>query len=175
MTRASVSKSESLAVGLSSSGNPSKPIVHVAMRGARLHYAVPQLLERAGMLGTFYTDIYLGNKPWLSTLLKRIPPGLKPSVLERLQGRVCEEIPPGKIVSFDRLGLKSFWLRSRGRSASELNILYARTGRAFCEGIVRSGLETADAVYGFRCGSLEIFREAKRLGLALILEQFMLS
>ena len=42
-----------------------RPQVIVAQIGARMHYAVPVLLHRAGMLAHFYTDAYVGSgSPW---------------------------------------------------------------------------------------------------------------
>ncbi len=156
---------------LSDLGQCNKPIVHVAMLGARGNYAVPRILEKAGLLGTLYTDVYFGNKPWLHKLLGQLRRGLKHSSLERVQGRVCEGLPPRRVVSFDALGLQSFWLRRRAGSKAQLNSIYARTNQAFCERVIRNGLGRADAVYGFNGASLEIFREARRRGMFCLLEQ----
>jgi glycosyltransferase involved in cell wall biosynthesis len=154
----------------SGSAQARKPIVHVAMLGARLHYAVPRLLEELGLLGTFYTDVYLGNKPLLRAFLARIPQALKPAAVRRLQGRVCDELADARVVSFDGLGVREFQIR-RAKSASNLNAIFARTNRDFCKRVLKSGLEGGSAIYGLNGASLEIFQQARRLGMACILEQ----
>lgn len=146
-------------------------LVHVAMLGARLHYAVPHLLDQAGVLGTFYTDAYLGNKQWIRRLLDLIPSKVKPSSVKRLQGRDCRGLSQSRVVSYDELGLLSYWLRKRKSSRSNLNAIQAVINRAFGERVVRTGLSGGSVVYGFNGAALEIFREAKRRGLRCILEQ----
>lgn len=146
-------------------------VVHVAMLGARLHYAVPRLLDQAGVLGTFYTDAYLGNKQRIRRLLELIPSKVKPSSVKRLQGRDCTGLSRSRVVSYDELGLLSYWLRKRRSSRSNHNAIQVRIARAFGERVVRTGLSRGSAVYGFNGAALEIFREAKRCGLRCILEQ----
>jgi glycosyltransferase involved in cell wall biosynthesis len=146
-------------------------IVHVAMLGARLHYAVPFLLDQAGVLGTFYTDVYLGNKPRLRRLFELLPSKAKLSSIKRLQGRDCTGLSQSRVVSYDELGLLSYWLHKSKASASNLNANQARINKAFGERIVRSGLSGGNVVYGFNGASLEVFHEAKRRGLRCILEQ----
>ena len=145
--------------------------VDVAILGARMHYAVPSVLAKAGLLGTFFTDTYLGNKPSLRRLLKRLPARALPSYLRRLRGREAQDLEPGKVVSFDTLGLKSAWLRRRVRSQAELFKLHAATAREFCERVVSCGISGASAVYTLNAASLEIFQEAKRRGILCIQEQ----
>ncbi len=48
------------------------PQVAVVQLGARMHYAVPVLLERSGMLAHFYTDAY-GGKGWMRLAGSIIP------------------------------------------------------------------------------------------------------
>lgn len=155
---------------LSDAAQAGKPIVHVAMLGARLHYAVPRLLEELGLLGAFYTDAYLGNKPLLRASLARIPHALKPGAVQRLEGRVCDELSGARVVSFDGLALRGLQVR-RAKSTSDLYATFARTNRAFCKRVIRRGLAGGNAIYGLNGASLEIFQEAKRLGMACILEQ----
>ena len=78
--------------------------VVVAQLGARMHYAVPRLLERAGLLERFYTDI-CAAKDW-PRLLRLIPPALRPGGVQRLLGRDPREIPARRITSFTRFGFE---------------------------------------------------------------------
>lgn len=140
------------------------------MLGARMHYAVPSLLARSGNLGTFYTDIYLGNKPALRALLANLPFVFNRKLSLRLQGRACDGIPAQRVASFDGLGLSTFYLCRRARTAAELDRAYAATNRAFCER-VRKRVDGADAIYGFNGAAVEIFLDAKEHGIKCILEQ----
>ena len=61
--------------------------------GARLHYAVPEVLAQAGMLKAMFTDAHSGSP--LVRLTKLVPPGLRPPELRRLQARkIPATIPP---------------------------------------------------------------------------------
>lgn len=145
--------------------------VDVAMRGARMHYAVPSLLARAGLLGTFYTDAYAGNKPLLRDVLKRVD-GLLPTFsLRGYLGREAEDIEPDQVVSFDLLGIKSTLARQRLRSRSKILSLHASYNARFCRRVAGLGFSSAGAVYALNGAALEIFREAKKRGVLCILEQ----
>ena len=63
----------------------------VAQLGARMHYAVPRIFERAGLLERFYTDI-CANKGW-PQLLRLLPRSLRPTRVQRLMNRLPEGIP----------------------------------------------------------------------------------
>src|SRR5947209_11080968 len=78
-----------------------KPQVHVATLGARQHYALPKLLHQSGMLGCFYTDLYVNPASFLFRLLQQIPAKLRPHWMERVLGRSDGELPALKFVSFE--------------------------------------------------------------------------
>ena len=67
--------------------------------GARLHYAVPAILARAGMLARFYTDITASDVPGSRILSSR--QGLPvPKPLSRLLGRqLPADLPPSRVTS----------------------------------------------------------------------------
>jgi glycosyltransferase involved in cell wall biosynthesis len=159
--------------GMQKEANSQKAVfsVCVAMLGARMHYAVPIILEHAGLLGRFYTDIYIGNKPWIRHFLKILPRKHWPITMQRLYGRTTDNIPKEKVVSFDFLGLWYLWKRYFDSSPKRLSSIYARVNKVFCENVVQRGLSGAMAVYGFNGASLEIFRFAKQNGISCILEQ----
>ncbi|MEJ0001122.1 MAG: hypothetical protein WDO13_19365 [Verrucomicrobiota bacterium] len=56
-----------------------------------MHYAVPRMLERAGLLERLYTDI-CASKDW-PRLLRLVPPALRDARMERLLGRDLKGIP----------------------------------------------------------------------------------
>ena len=52
--------------------------VMVAQLGARMHYAVPRILERVGLLERLYTDI-CAQKGW-PRWLRMVPSALRPAL-----------------------------------------------------------------------------------------------
>jgi len=145
--------------------------VHMAMLGARQHYALPALLHRAGMLGALYTDLYAGNKPGLARTLERLPRGLRPVALERFLGRTTGALPVGSVVSFDSFGLWYAWRSRRMRDAATLNRLYAEAAQRFARRVIGNGVAGATAVYGYNGAARELFEWAKPRGIVCILEQ----
>jgi hypothetical protein len=141
------------------------------MLGARMHFAVPALLAKAGLLHTFYTDAYVGNKPWLSKMLNQVPRELKPEVFDRLSGRASAGIPSERVVSFDLLGLSYFLNRNRPLTPSAFASLAARTNRQFGRRVIQAGLDGTRVVCGFNGAALEIFQHARPRGIACVLEQ----
>jgi glycosyltransferase involved in cell wall biosynthesis len=146
-------------------------MVSVAMLGARMHFAVPALLAEAGLLHTFYTDAYIGNKPWLNKMLDRMPQGLRPEPLDRLSGRSSSSIPHERVVSFDLFGLSYFLNRRRQLTPSAFAKLAARTNRQFGSRVIQAGLDGAKVVWGFNGAALEIFQHARTRGISCVLEQ----
>lgn len=74
----------------------------LAQLGARRHYAIPRMLQEAGMLSHFYTDI-CAVKGWPRTL-SLLPDGLRTAGIKRLLGRVPVGVPSDKITAFASLG-----------------------------------------------------------------------
>lgn len=148
--------------------------VAVAMLGARRHYAVPRLLHEAGLLDRFFTDSYIGNKPWLEAALRSVPCRLAPRGLQRWLGRKDEGLPPEKVSSFETLGLWYAWARARAHGHSEMQTVFREAARRFNAGILRAGLGQAPIVWGFNGASLELFQAAKAHGRQCVLEQTIL-
>jgi glycosyltransferase involved in cell wall biosynthesis len=148
-----------------------KPKVHVAMLGARLHYAVPKLLYKAGLLGRFYTDAFLSDRSWIKKILTSMPSGLLPKAAQRLLGRTDQDLPADRVVSFPGFGVW-YWWRCRGaRDTQKLNRLYAKAGKYFNRAVIRNGLPKGDLLFGYNGAVLELFRYAKDRGFQCILEQ----
>ncbi len=135
-----------------------------------MHYAVPRILAQANLLGRFYTDNYIGNKPLLLWILKELPSRWTPAPLRRLAGREAPGLA-AQVVSFDLLGLKTQWRTRSRRSQSEIARVFAETNRMFCERVAREISSQTDAVYALNGAAAEIFRAAKRRGIFCILEQ----
>ncbi len=151
------------------------PLVSVAMLGARRHYAVPRFMHEAGLLERFYTDSYIGNKPWLEAVIAAVPQGLGPSGLRRLRERRDRALPPARVTSFEMLGLWSAWQRRRSPGSHRaLRALERETGRRFGLNVLRKGFGNSGLLIGFSGASLEMFRGAKAQGIKCILEQTIL-
>lgn len=141
----------------------------VAMIGARMHYAIPRMLNDAGMLELLYTDI-VANKGW-PRLLTWIPEGIRPLALGQFAGRVAEGIPAGSITAFPGFSLDYWRRKRRSRSAAEENATYLWAGKKFGDLVVSRGFAGAAGVFVFDSAGLEILEAAKKLGLRTILEQ----
>ena len=153
---------------------PTKPKVAVAMLGARMHYAVPRILNDAGLLHRFFTDSYVGNKPALEKALAALPEGLCGTAARRLAGRQETSIPGTLVTSFDWLGFRYALARRRAHDGGARADVYARFNTRFNHAVLRHGLGQADTVLGFNTACREIFQAASRRGLATVVEQTIL-
>lgn len=156
-------------------GSGAKPQVVVAQIGARMHYAVPAILHRAGMLAKFYTDAYVGRgSHWhiLTKLAPLIPEKWRPAVWQRLQERREDSLPADKIIAFNLFGMAVNRAHPKAPGLGELEKLHREYGRRFCDLVLRhNGLDQAQGIYSFPWTSLPLFQRAKRTGMKCILEQ----
>ncbi len=143
--------------------------VVVAQLGARMHYAVPRLLERAGLLEHFYTDL-CAAKGWPS-LLRLIPRALRLAAVQRLLGRDPKEVPARRITAFTSFGLEYGRRYSRARTTDERNATFLWSGHEFCRLVNSHGFGAAKAVYTFNSAGLEILQAARQRGIKGIVEQ----
>ena len=141
-------------------GNRGKIQVHVAMLGARQHYALPLLLQRSGMLGLFYTDLYLKNRVWWNPFLTHCSD---------------EELSPNRVVSFDAFGMWYRWVLRKAKHHEEAEGIYVKAAILFAQKVTRHGLPGADALYSYNGPSAELFEYAKHKGIVCILEQIHVS
>jgi glycosyltransferase involved in cell wall biosynthesis len=151
----------------------SKPQVIVAQLGARMHYAVPALLQRAEMLAHFYTDTYVGRGSALNFLLKvapLIPKKFCPQAMKRLLARREDSLPPEKVTAFNMLGIRYAWSLSRAHSRELVLRAYTKYGLNFCESVLREKLPEAQAIYAFG-GAALLFQHLQGLKMRRILEQ----
>jgi glycosyltransferase involved in cell wall biosynthesis len=145
--------------------------VAVAQLGARRHYAVPLIFERAGVLERFFTDSYSGDKPFLRGLLAALPRSVRPHAVDRWLGRAEPTLPAEKVVSFERFGWHYAQAQRRARDPAALRRVFADYAERFDRLVLRHGLGEADTVYGFNGAALELFEVAKARGLRCIVEQ----
>ncbi|SHI13563.1 Glycosyl transferases group 1 [Desulfofustis glycolicus DSM 9705] len=140
----------------------------VAQLGARRHYAIPQMLNEAGMLSALYTDL-CAVKNW-PRLLSWLPRYLQPQGLRRLLGRIPHGVPKEKIHTMTRLGWDYYKSRSRGGTEQSI-VNHLRFNKEFCEAIVKKGLGRATATYSFSSAGLELMSAARKAGLRVVMEQ----
>jgi glycosyltransferase involved in cell wall biosynthesis len=145
--------------------------VTVAMLGARRHYALPRVLHEAGLLERFYTDNYMGNKPWLEAALNAIPPWCRPGGVQRWLERKDTVLPPEKAISFEGLGLWYAWALRYVRGSMQREKVCCEVARRFNQRVLAAGLGDAGVVMGFDGAALELFEAARRQGKRCIVEQ----
>lgn len=152
---------------------PSQPRVVVAHLGAKMHYAVPLILERAGMLAHFYTDAYVGpgsSWQWLSLVASLVPDSMRPGGLKRLLARRAEGLPADKVTAFNWLGWRYARAYSRARTWREKIEVHQAYGQEFCRLVLATPWE-GQGVYTIRNGALPLLRAARQRGLAAFYEQ----
>lgn len=141
----------------------------VSQLGARMHYAVPRMLHRAGLLERLYTDI-CAVKGW-PRILEHLPSAALPAGLRRLKGRVPKNIPPERIISFQGLGLSSVLHRMLVPTRAADTRVALEAGRRFSQNVVHRGFGNAIGLYGISGECLEQLQAAKQLGLRTVVEQ----
>ena len=96
--------------------------ITVIQPGARLHYAVPEILARAGLLKRLYTDLH-ADHPVLRAV-GRAPLGWQPKPLRRLLGR---RLPPSLSPALvEDLPLRTLVEHARGEPGDGIRRLLAR-------------------------------------------------
>jgi glycosyltransferase involved in cell wall biosynthesis len=151
------------------------PQIVVAHLGARMHYAVPAVLERAGMLAQFFTDAYVGpGSAWqgLPRLAELLPAGCRPAGLERLLGRRENGLPSEKVTAFNLFGAAYALAQGRAGTGKSLERVYLEYGRRFAERVRRHPRCAGQGVYTFLSMAQPLFQQALRQGMKCILDQF---
>lgn len=145
-----------------------KPRILVCQHGARRRYAVPRMLENAGMLAALYTDSSV-----LSPLGKcaYVLGCLAPASLQRLASREINGIPTGKIFSSDiceysELLRQVFNIRGAGFEGM------MKRHRSLSTQMKSWGLNNADVVYSMYFDDLDFIRWAKKQGAQSVVDVF---
>jgi glycosyltransferase involved in cell wall biosynthesis len=138
----------------------------VLQPGARLHYAVPAILERAGMLQRFYTDYCADVGPL--RLLKCVwPTRLRPTPVRRMLGRT---LPPDLSPTKIRQVRGSIIAAHIGRRLG-LKTTSASTSKALLKCARADQLGGANAIYTVIVNDdLDLCEEAKALGYRIVHE-----
>ena len=76
----------------------------VARFGATMHYAVPRILNNAGLLARLYTDFYAG--PIVRGLLSLAPAQWRNPMINRALGRFAVDLPIELVRSYPMLGIE---------------------------------------------------------------------
>jgi glycosyltransferase involved in cell wall biosynthesis len=143
-------------------------MVVVAQLGARMHYAVPAILQRAGMLERLYTDIYA---PPLPRPVRAWASRFGPVPLRRWLGRVSEDVPKRKISSFATMGLEYYRRRNFAAAPGSMTAEYLWAGKELCRRVVKKGLGSARGVFTYNSAGLELLEYARQRGLFAVTEQ----
>jgi glycosyltransferase involved in cell wall biosynthesis len=141
----------------------------VAQLGARMHYAVPRILNKAGMLERLYTDVCASNG-W-PQVFRYLPQSLLSPALRRLAGRIPHGVPTHLISSFPLFGIAYAGSHLKTSSVAEAIRIEMEAGHRLCELAIDGGFGAATAVYTFNSAGLELQRAARKRGLRTVLEQ----
>lgn len=134
----------------------------VLQPGARLHYAVPALLARAGMLERLYTDVHAPAGP-LSAMLRR---ARLPAPAARWLGRA---LPPELHGLVSSVPVRA--LADRLAGAARLPRPWRNAELRLADQIVHDAFRGASALYVLSNAHLELVRIAKQRGMFVVHEQ----
>lgn len=149
-----------------SAANPSFAVLQM---GARLHYAVPTVLERAGMLRGFYTDA--ARTGTLEALARLWPRRLLPGMVQRLFAReLPSDLPRRKVHSVPVLTVGTTLAGKLGPRARTLAAALA-PHENLRRHLLRHAFDGANALYVLDNADLDMVREARRWGLFVVYEQ----
>lgn len=140
----------------------------VSQIGARRHYAVPRILEKAGLLSAFFTDFWLPAS--CNSALKTLPSSIGRGALRRAEGRYHPQLPSHKVRSFPLFGLRYALARHTGHAASGPRANFWGV-RAFAETVSKANWGSATATYTFSGEGLEVMRLARGRGLVTVMDQ----
>ena len=140
----------------------------VLQLGARMHYAVPALLKRAGMLQHFYTDA-VGDLGLTAALGRLVPPRWRPAAIKRLLGRkIPDEVSPTEVTTVQTLSL----LDRLRHSVEQPTELSADVAPAWLrQRITLENFKGANALYCLDPGDVPVIDAAKKRGMFVVYEQ----
>ena len=144
----------------------SKPKVLVCQHGARQRYAIPRMLEEAGMLAALYTDSCAHSV--VGRAARLLAPVANGRVHRLLQRRI-EGIPREKVFTSDRPFLSDLAAGLLRRRETPLEG-YQRQHRVLSRRMMRWGLQDADIVYVQSTESYDFLRYAKDAGKTIVID-----
>jgi len=148
--------------------SPEAPLRFAVIQlGARMHYAVPALLKRAGRLAHFYTDV-VGNLGFSEILGGLLPPRLRsPSVRRLLSRRAPEELPRDVVTTVEDVAFFDAILKRLPHGA----VWRDRAPEQLRRRMLLDDFHNANALYCLDPGDIELIRAAKRRGMRVVYEQ----
>lgn len=144
-----------------------EPRVVVAQIGARHHYAIPRILEAAGILEAFYTDS--NSAVGVGRVLRSIPIARRLSAVKRLIERFPAGVPAHKIRQTDRLcfrHLVSTYQSGNGEPA------YVGDDLLFDRVVSRWGFGNGTVLYAMQKHGTRLLKRARRCGLRVAVDVF---
>jgi glycosyltransferase involved in cell wall biosynthesis len=152
----------------------SKPRFIVAQTGARRGYAVPLILQQAGMFERFYTDV-CGNVGWgrWLTAFSRLP--LIGRKLRTLANRRIPEAIRSDTVTFAGPNIAWFWRSLWAPEDPTMQFrLQVRRYKALCADAAATGFGQATHLYVMLSEFTPLMRAAKAHGLTVVSEIYIL-
>jgi len=155
-------------------GADGAPRFIVAQIGARRGYAVPDILDQAGLLERFYTDV-CGDIGWGRQIARaRCVPGLR-SRLSRLAGRRLPGAIRGRTRTFAWPTCHHAWRAGRTRSdAAAAFREHLRFGDALGRAMTRAGYGSATHIYSMLGECASFLAEGHRRGLKVVSDVYIL-
>ena len=89
----------------------------------------------------------------------------------RMNTRVPDGIPPGRITHWPAFGIDYYRRQRAAATPSELTATFLWAGSEFCRRIIRRGLGKASAVYTYNSAGLELMEFAREHGVRRVMEQ----
>lgn len=121
-----------------------------------MHYAIPEMFSRIGVLDAFYTDI-IGEKGW-PKLFNYFPKSILPTSLVKLSQRK-PKIPHDKLIHFPWLGMKIGYKLKQSTSLEQNLEIYNWYNKEFQLRSIKAATNIPRNIYSFNGASLELFEE----------------
>lgn len=144
------------------------PKVLVCQHGARHRYAIPRMLEEAGMLAALYTD---SSRASFLGKISSFFGDLAPVSMQRLAGRRIKGVPTTKVFSSDRQYWQELAQQAVGRLPNGI-YLYHQRHRVLSKAMIARGLQQANVVYSMYHENLDFIRWAKEQGAKSVVDVF---
>lgn len=142
--------------------------VVACQHGARRRYAVPRMLEQAGVLERFYTDSTAHSPLGRFAALW----GNRASaVMKRLVNRRVNGVPADKLRSIDYYNLSEIGQRMIGRSKTGIELFRQRDSQLSAS-MIKRGVGRADIVYSMYHENLDFIKFCKDQGLGVVLDVY---
>ena len=138
--------------------------------GARMHYAVPIVLMRQGLLARFYTDLFLPQEGFGKTI-KTLLEKFTIRELQQVLGRSSNDLPANRVRANNLLGFQYALSRKLNSNQDQLDQVYSKYSSRFAAWVANDILEDIKTVYAINSTALELFHKAKSLNICCILEQ----